>query len=272
MYGISLDGALPLESLRALARTAEEHGYTSLWINVERDDIDLSAALGALLEETTGIEVGVGVVPTHLYDVAAVVRQLVETGLPLHRVILGLGMGPGVGALARLSEVIERSRRLAPTLRLACGVSGVKGVRLAAVEADGLVLSWMTRPFAAGVRERLAAAAAEVGRAVPPTYLYVRAAWGPHGRALMVAATDAMRQYPRHRANLAAMGEPGFLGIVAEQAADVATGMGDYAGPWQVVLRPVLERADAAELEPLRAAVAELAPGAGGTAPRATEG
>src|SRR5437870_4903290 len=94
-------GAAP-EILRASAREAEGLGYSSFWVN-HPGATDGLAALALAAVETRRIELGIGVIPLHTRGPDSIVQGVHANGLPLDRLLLGVG-SPNPGALTRARE------------------------------------------------------------------------------------------------------------------------------------------------------------------------
>src|SRR3989449_1388908 len=110
-------GAAP-EILRASAREAEGLGYSSFWVN-HPGATDGLAAVALAAGETRRIELGIGVIPLHTRGPDSIVQGVHANGLPLDRLLLGVG-SPNPGALTRVREgVTELRSKLAARLVVA---------------------------------------------------------------------------------------------------------------------------------------------------------
>jgi alkanesulfonate monooxygenase SsuD/methylene tetrahydromethanopterin reductase-like flavin-dependent oxidoreductase (luciferase family) len=78
------------EVIRASAKEAERLGYTSFWVN-HPGPTDGLAALAHAARETRRIELGIGVIPLNTRGPESIVQGVKATGLPLDRLLLGIG-------------------------------------------------------------------------------------------------------------------------------------------------------------------------------------
>src|SRR5438034_1052457 len=125
-------GAAP-EILRASAREAEGLGYSSFWVN-HPGATDGLAALALAAGETRRIELGIGVIPLHTRGPDSIVQGVHANGLPLDRLLLGVG-SPNPGALTRVREGVAALRsKLAA--RLVVAALGPQMCRVAGEVAD----------------------------------------------------------------------------------------------------------------------------------------
>src|SRR5216117_2050210 len=107
-------GAAP-EILRASAREAEGLGYSSFWVN-HPGATDGLAALALAAGETRRIELGIGVIPLHTRGPDSIVQGVHANGLPLDRLLLGVG-SPNPDGLKRVrAGIAELRSQLSPRL------------------------------------------------------------------------------------------------------------------------------------------------------------
>src|SRR5256886_10650637 len=133
-------GAAP-EILRASAREAEGLGYSSFWVN-HPGATDGLAALALAAGETRRIELGIGVIPLHTRGPDSIVQGVHANGLPLDRLLLGVG-SPNPGALTRVREGVAALRsKLAA--RLVVAALGPQMCRVAGEVADAVLFNWLT--------------------------------------------------------------------------------------------------------------------------------
>src|SRR5207237_1236250 len=120
-------GAAP-EIIRAAAREAEGLGYSSFWVN-HPGSTDGLAALAHAARETQRIELGIGVIPLHTRGPESITQGVKTTGLPLDRLLLGVG-SPNPEALKRVRAGVGELRRQLST-RLIVAALGPQMCRLA---------------------------------------------------------------------------------------------------------------------------------------------
>src|SRR5256885_509599 len=165
-------GAAP-EILRASAREAEGLGYSSFWVN-HPGATDGLAALALAAGETRRIELGIGVIPLHTRGPDSIVQGVHANGLPLDRLLLGVG-SPNPGALTRVREGVAALRsKLAA--RLVVAALGPQMCRVAGEVADAVLFNWLTPEHARRSAEWVRAGAAAAGRQPPRLFAYVRLA------------------------------------------------------------------------------------------------
>jgi len=179
-------GAAP-EILRASAREAEGLGSSSFWVN-HPGATDGLAALALAAGETRRIELGIGVIPLHTRGPDSIVQGVHANGLPLDRLLLGVG-SPNPGALTRVREGVAALRsKLAA--RLVVAALGPQMCRVAGEVADAVLFNWLTPEHARRSAEWVRAGAAAAGRQPPRLFAYVRVALG-------AAASDRLREEGR---------------------------------------------------------------------------
>ena len=144
-------------------------------------------------------------IPLHTRGPESIVEGVRATGLPLDRLLLGVG-SPNPEALKRVRTGVAtcapRSRRA-----LIVAALGPEMCRLAGEVADGVLLNWLTPEHArvsADVVRAGAATAAE--RPTPKIFAYVRLAIGEAGRAKVAEEGDRYAGIPAYRANFERMG------------------------------------------------------------------
>lgn len=177
MLGVALrDTGLRLSDLTALARAADDAGYTSIWAPEvgSRDAIVLSALYGSATRRAT---VGTGVVPIYSRNVAALsLAAAAAAEASDGRFVLGLGAGHRFTAeswyearwqrpRARIREMIEVLHRIfsgervthngsvrldgfhlgttVPAIPIYLGALTPATLRLAGEVADGVILNWL---------------------------------------------------------------------------------------------------------------------------------
>ena len=209
----------PPERLRSVAEAADEAGLAQLWLWEDCFWEGGIASAAAALAWTERLQLGVGLLPVPLRNVAITAMELTT----LHRMFPGrpvIGVGHGVqdwmgqvGARAEspltlLREYVDALRALLagePVTRRAgtCGWTGCSWARrrrrsggagrgrgpahprLVGGHADGTILTGGTTPAqVVRARERIEAGRAGAGRTGPhPVTVYVLAAGGPDARS-----------------------------------------------------------------------------------------
>jgi alkanesulfonate monooxygenase SsuD/methylene tetrahydromethanopterin reductase-like flavin-dependent oxidoreductase (luciferase family) len=253
--GIVLRDALPWHDELQIVRTAEESGYSAVFV----PEIEAREAFGTLAgfaSATDRVRLGTGVVTVHARSpVTAAMGAATVNQASGGRFILGIGAGSpggppgsalapgGIKPLALMEEYVRvvrailsgeradsaplgvRGFRLGmdagdPPPRVWVGALGDRMVALAGRVADGVILNWCTPERVAAARGVLRASAEAAGRDPDDVTIavYVRACLGiEEGLALpsLRSMTGLYASYPPYLAQLRAIG----LGDDADSAA-----------------------------------------------------
>ena len=244
--GFALFAGTTAENIRVSAREAEALGYSSFWVN-HPGSTDGLAALAHGAGETTRIELGIGVIPLHTRGPEEIVKGVRATGLPLDRLLLGVG-SPNPKSLSRVRDGVAAIRAQLKT-RVIVAALGPKMCRLAGEIADGVLFNWLTpehaRLSAGLVREGAKAA----GRTPPTLFAYVRLALGPKAVAKLAEEGGRYAAIPAYGANFDRMGvKPVETCIAAQQADEVPRALAKWDGAVdEVVLRAITAEDTVAE-------------------------
>ncbi len=203
VLSLGLAGAVDHVLLRALAPRLEAAGFHSLWLN-DSPAGDALAGLAAVAEVTSTLTLATGVLPFDRRPADEIAASVEKHGLPLDRLVLGVGSGAGsrVGAVAQGLAQLQG----ALDVTIVLGALGPQMRSLGARMAEGLLLSWLSPDAAAGAVADSRRAAEEVGRTYPWTMLYARAAVDPHAREHLEAEAATYAGYPSYAANFARLG------------------------------------------------------------------
>jgi alkanesulfonate monooxygenase SsuD/methylene tetrahydromethanopterin reductase-like flavin-dependent oxidoreductase (luciferase family) len=161
----------------------------------------LSAAAGA----TSRIGLGIGVIPLHEHDAAAIVRDLAAYRIPVERLRLGIGSGPIAGSLDRV-RTATRELRHAVECELTIAALGPRMCKLAGEIADSVLLNWLDPDHARGSVEMVREAARRAGRPTPRVYAYVRVAYGPGSDVRLEREARLYSSLPFYAAHFERMG------------------------------------------------------------------
>jgi alkanesulfonate monooxygenase SsuD/methylene tetrahydromethanopterin reductase-like flavin-dependent oxidoreductase (luciferase family) len=235
--GFALFAGTAPEVIRASAREAEVLGYSSFWVN-HPGPTDGLAALAVAARETRRIEVGVGVIPLHTRGADSIVEGVRANGLPLQRLLLGVGSVNPRG-LTRVREGIAALRSRLPA-RLIVAALGPRMCRVAGEIADGVLFNWLTPAHARRSAEWVRAGAEAAGRQPPKLFAYVRVALGSaaHNRLLQESARYAT--IPAYAEHFKRMEAPPVETSIAAQTPDAIP---PALGKWQGVVDEVVLRA-----------------------------
>jgi alkanesulfonate monooxygenase SsuD/methylene tetrahydromethanopterin reductase-like flavin-dependent oxidoreductase (luciferase family) len=235
--GFALFAGIAPDVIRAAAREAESRGYTSFWVN-HPGATDGLGALAAAARETSRIELGVGVIPLHTRGPESIVEGTRTHGLPLGRLLLGIG-SPNPGSLKRVREGVAALRSQLQT-RIIVAALGPQMCRLAGEIADGVLFNWLTPDWARRSADLVRAGAAAAGRPAPRICGYVRASLGPAGAERLAEEAGRYAKIPAYADHFARMGvKPVDTGVAAQTPEAVAAGL----RAWQGALDEVVVRA-----------------------------
>ena len=251
--GIALFAGTAAEIVAETARSAEEHGYSSFWLN-HPGSIDGVARLEAAAGATQAIDLGVGGVPLQHRGPESVVDGVRGAELPLERILLGIGTsGKGAFALAREGVGWLRDEL---GCRIVMAALAERTCRLAGEIADGVLFNWLTADHARRSAAWVAEGAAAAGRPPPRLYAYVRVALGEGARKLIEDEGARYAGVPAYGSHFERMGvAPVETGIAANGSADVARALEPWAGAVDEVVLRFLPSTDSLEsqLELVRA-------------------
>lgn len=195
---IGVAGALGPADIARIAVAVEAAGFHGLWIN-DTPGADSLAAVAAAVAATDRLALATGVVPVDRRAPAEILAAIRD--LPADRIVIGIGSGgTRTGAVALVHDAIGRLRG-GTTARILVGALGPRMRRLAADEADGPLLSWLTPSIAAAQ-----ASEAREARAQTHVALYVRAAVEPAATDRLDRETAQYASYPSYAANFARLG------------------------------------------------------------------
>lgn len=232
---IGLPGVTPSETIAALAPRIERLGFHALWIN-DNPGGDSLIGVRAAAEVTTTLALGTGVIPLDRRPVAS----LDLTGLPTERLTLGIGSGRPEGGVARVLDGLDELAGLTDA-RVVVGALGPRMRRIAAEQADGVLLNWLTASAAAEAMADLRRDAR--GRDVTGS-LYVRTIVEGSALPALHAEADRYRTNASYAANFERLGiDP--MDATIRRADDLAafTAVVD-----EVVLRAITPNATPEEL------------------------
>ncbi|MFF2372486.1 LLM class flavin-dependent oxidoreductase [Agromyces sp. NPDC058110] len=223
---IGLMGTTPPETLAALAPRIERLGFAGLWLNdvPGGDSLD---GLRVAASVTSTLRLATGVIPIDRRPAAS----LDLDGLPAERTAIGIGSGRADRPVASVGEAVARLRERTRA-ELVVGALGPRMRRLAAEEADGVLLNWLTPDAASVAMRELAADAA--GRRVRGV-LYARTIVDEAARPVLVAEASAYDAYPAYAANFDRLG---FRAI--DSTIDRSGRLADYASASEPVDELVL--------------------------------
>jgi alkanesulfonate monooxygenase SsuD/methylene tetrahydromethanopterin reductase-like flavin-dependent oxidoreductase (luciferase family) len=194
--GFGIAAAVENETVKVVAKAAEQAGYSSFWVN----DTPGADGLEALMEAasvTDSIRLGVGVIPISRRPAVSIVNDVIRYGLPQDRLWLGIGSPGPKGALRNAREAVSELKA-GLTCEVVIAALGPRMVALSGEVADGVLLNWVTPSYAAWSAERVAEAAAEAGRETPTLMSYVRAGLLPGAEAEIKVQANRYASVPAY--------------------------------------------------------------------------
>ena len=211
-----------------LGRRVEELGYHELWSN----DPGRASGLAVLAEsatQTSTLDLGVGVISLADRTPESIADEARAVGLPLERLIVGVGSG-GSRSVDLVRSGVLALRDLLPGVRLAVAAMGPRMCRLAGELSDVVLLNWNVPDRVAWSRERVAEGAAAAGRTPPRVAAYVRVTIGPDAEARLEREAERYRRSTPAYAQAFARQEIDLraIGVAAASAADVAPALDPY--------------------------------------------
>jgi alkanesulfonate monooxygenase SsuD/methylene tetrahydromethanopterin reductase-like flavin-dependent oxidoreductase (luciferase family) len=238
--GVGIDGSIGPQAVAELAALAESRGYGSFWINVGGRDVDSIESLRLVLERTKTIEIAAGVFPLDAWPAAGIASRLQAQTMNTPRLIVGVGAGQiREGVVALTESAIRVLRAAAPRTRICTAGYGPRIQDTGGRLADVVLANWMTPERLDWMIALVKAGADSARRAMPPIYLYHRAATGADAAARIGAEMAAYSRYPVHAKHQAAMGDPDLIGVAAATPREIDAQLSPYGDRCRVVLKPL---------------------------------
>lgn len=234
---IGLPGTTDAAILRRLAPRLERLGFDALWLN-DVPGGDSLAGLRAVAEVTERLGLATGVIPLDRRPV----EKLDLGGIPAERTTIGIGSGGARHPLGLVADGIA-ALRARTDASVAVGALGPRMRRLAARQADAVVLNWLTPTAAAHAMDDLRRDAGDRAGA-PRGVLYVRTIVDGAARAALQREADRYGSYASYAANFARLGVSPIDATIDRGSAMTAYDVVD-----EVVLRAITAGGTLEELE-----------------------
>ncbi|MBM7832852.1 alkanesulfonate monooxygenase SsuD/methylene tetrahydromethanopterin reductase-like flavin-dependent oxidoreductase (luciferase family) [Agromyces cerinus] len=233
---IGLIGTTDASTVAALAPRIERLGFHALWLN-DVPGGDSLAGLRVAAASTERLGLATGVIPLDRRPV----ESLDLAGLPERRTSLGVGSGRAAHPLALVEQGVARLRERSDA-EIVVGALGPRMRRLAAEQADGALLNWLTPHAAAATTAELHEAG---GARRVRSVLYVRTIAEADARAELEAEAERYEHVPAYAANFARLGIRAIDATI-DGARDLA---GYDSAVDEIVLRAITPSGSLAELE-----------------------
>jgi alkanesulfonate monooxygenase SsuD/methylene tetrahydromethanopterin reductase-like flavin-dependent oxidoreductase (luciferase family) len=238
--GLGISATRDLELAASVAREAERLGYATVWTNDTpgADGVDVARAM---LDATTAVRVGIGVVPCDRRPPHEIAHRV--SALDLRRFVLGVGAGMAPKPVGLVREaVLMLRRRFGASIALALGAMGPSMCVTAGQIADVVLLNWMTPERIEQARRRIdEGACVRSAELKPPAVAaYVRVALGPRARDRIASEADRYARMAHYRRTFESIGKPlGSVGVALAGDADA----GRLLAPYDAVLDETVARA-----------------------------
>jgi alkanesulfonate monooxygenase SsuD/methylene tetrahydromethanopterin reductase-like flavin-dependent oxidoreductase (luciferase family) len=213
--GLGISATVDPAAAGEIAVAAERNGYTSFWVN-DVPGGDGLRALAAAAEATATIRLAIGVLGLARHDPTSIATTIARLGLPVERLIVGLGAGGVTRPLAAVRSGVLTLQALVPA-PVIIAASGPKMRRLAGEVAGGALFNWLIPETAREAARAVQVAAGDAGRSAPFLAAYIRCALLP---AAQPAIDEELRRYGQHYdAALAPYGKSARDAIIASDDA-----------------------------------------------------
>jgi alkanesulfonate monooxygenase SsuD/methylene tetrahydromethanopterin reductase-like flavin-dependent oxidoreductase (luciferase family) len=256
--GLGITAGLEPGLARDLAARCEHLGYHSLWSNDEPTSPGLET-LSHFAPAAPRLQLGVGVLPLHLYQPIRIAAEIDRLGLDPANLWIGIGAGRLHPQLDAIQRAVAGLRDLLP-LETRIVVAGMRPrlCRVGGAVADGVLLNWMLPAQAEQGRRWVQEGAAQAGLAAPLVASYIRVAVGPGWLQRLQDEEWVYRNINEgHRRHFEAMGVPlGSVGVGGPARSDVLAGLAPYQSALDLPIARVLADRDAASLSAVADAAA----------------
>ncbi|HSJ44619.1 MAG TPA: hypothetical protein VK923_08060 [Euzebyales bacterium] len=236
--GFGVASTLSAAVIGELAGATEAAGYRTFWTN-DMPDGDGLGALRVAAEATTSIRLGVGLLPVDRVPANEIIARIALVGLPIDRLVVGVGAGAQRGGLARVRAAVAALRG-ATSAAVVVGALGPRMCRLAGELADGVLLDWPTIGSASAAREHVRWGARSAGRAAPPLAGYVFTALGAAGLQQLRSEAAHYGSVPAYAAHF---GRAAHDAIDAAVHAETIRDLRQRLAAYEAVLDEVIVRA-----------------------------
>src|SRR5262249_43623466 len=208
------------------------------WVN-HPGPMDGLAALAHAARETERIELGIGVIPLNTRGPESIAQGVKATGLPLDRLLLGVG-SPNPDALKRVRAGVAELRRQLSS-RVIVAALGPQMCRLAGEVADGVLFNWLTPEYARRSAERVREGATAAKHTMPKLCAYVRVALGAAASGRLEEEGKRYAAISAYGANFDRMGlKPVDTAIAADSPEAIKRGLAKWLGAVdEVVIRAI---------------------------------
>jgi alkanesulfonate monooxygenase SsuD/methylene tetrahydromethanopterin reductase-like flavin-dependent oxidoreductase (luciferase family) len=238
-----------------VAKSAEEQGYASFWVNGSPPGAALESLRAAA--DSTSLSLGVGVLPLTKISAIDIVSQVREFKLPEDRVYLGVGSSRIPGALAEVRAAVDVIRAETDVTVVTAAV-GPKMTELAGEISDVVLFTWWTASEVERSRSYLEAGADRGDRPTPLVASYIRCALVPRAAEAVAERAAAYAAIPRYAKAFARAGiNAADTVVTGSSAVDLAPGIAREEEVLDLsIIRAITADESYSSFEPLIAAAA----------------
>ena len=211
-----------------LAAAAEASGYAMFWVN-DLPRASGIASLGVAAKAAPNIELGVGVLAVDRWDADRLAEAITEADIDPRRLTVGIGAGQLTAGSLEAVRAVAVSLGELGVRRVLVGSLGPKMTRLGGVEANGVLLNWVTPSAARRLAGTAVAGAAEANREAW-VGAYARVASDPAAADRLRAECAAYESYPAYARHFARFGMSGMDTSVLGDRPRIARWLGGYDG------------------------------------------
>ena len=192
-----------------IARSTEEAGFRSLWVN-DTPMADGIANAAETIESSESLQAAIGVLSVDRRPPTSVIGELRD--LDEKRLIVGIGSGFSNRPLKDVRDAVAELRH-GLGCRIAIAAMGPRMCELAGELADVVLLNWMTPTRVSWARDRIEVGASSAGNS-PVVAAYVRVAIGSDAQELLADEVSRYANLPHYARHFESMGAaPSDIGL-----------------------------------------------------------
>jgi alkanesulfonate monooxygenase SsuD/methylene tetrahydromethanopterin reductase-like flavin-dependent oxidoreductase (luciferase family) len=202
--GFGIAASVDHESVKQVAKAAEESGFSSFWVN-DTPGNDGLAGLAAAASVTSSIMLGVGVIPLDRRPADTIAADVQQLELPQDRLWLGIGSSARKGGLDKVRAGADELHDLLDC-KVIVAALGPKMSAVAGEVGDGVLFNWLLPAYVAESRERVESSAETAGRSRPLIMAYVRVAFVPEAEERLKQEAARYSSIPNYAAHFERQG------------------------------------------------------------------
>lgn len=211
-----------------LASATETSGYAMFWVN-DLPQASGLASLGVAAQAAPHIELGVGVLAVDRWDAERLAKAIERAEIDPRRLTVGIGAGQLTAGSLEAVRAVAVSLGELGVRRVVVGSLGPKMTKLGGVEADGVLLNWVTPSAARSLAATAVLGAVEANREAW-VGAYARVASDPAAADRLRAECAAYESYPAYARHFARFGMSGMDTSVSGDRSSIARWLDGYRG------------------------------------------